>query len=90
MKKVAVSDYLRYRCTVRGFNLTVVEEIVKYSDERYFDTETKRMIGIGNHEKDLVLIPYEEDLEFLKPVTVHTISRQQVRFRLNTGRFVYG
>jgi len=40
--------------------------------------------------RKLVLIPYEETDTEIRPVTVHATNRRQIRFRLNTGRFVYG
>jgi hypothetical protein len=35
----------------------------------------------------LVLIPYEETDTKITPVTVHATTRQQIKFRINTGRF---
>ncbi len=43
---------------------------------------------VGKHNNDLVLIPYEENPDLIMPVTIHVTTRQQVRFRLKTGRFV--
>ena len=31
------SDYIKYRIDLRGFNLSKIEEILRFSDERYFD-----------------------------------------------------
>jgi hypothetical protein len=33
-------------------------------------------------------IPYDQTNSQLVPVTVHSTSRQQLRFRLKTGRFI--
>lgn len=33
--------------------------------------------------------PYEEDEATLTPVTIHATTRQQIKFRLNTGRLNY-
>jgi hypothetical protein len=50
------------------------------------------MNSIGRHNDILVMIPYEEtenqDEKLIMPVTVHATSRQQIKFRLNSGRFV--
>jgi hypothetical protein len=35
------------------------------------------------------MIPYEEDETTLTPVTIHATTRQQIKFRLNTGRLNY-
>ena len=81
-----ISDYLSYRARIRTFDLDAIEQIVRYSEERYFDTVTQRMIVIGKHADQLVMIPYEETDETITPVTIHAITSQQIRFRLQTGR----
>ena len=86
------SDYIKYRIQLRGFDLSKIEEILRFSEERYFDTSTHRLVAVGKHNETLIMIPYEktesEDEEFIEPVTVHAISRQQIKFRLNSGRFL--
>jgi hypothetical protein len=83
------TDYLKYRAALRGFDLEKLEVIVRHSNERYFDTETGRHVVIGRHEQQLVMIPYETHQEIITPVTVHPITRQQIRFRLSTGRLIH-
>ena len=83
------TDYMRYRARSRGFDLDKVEHIVRHSSERYTDTETERLVAVGRHDDTLVLVPYETDEDTITPGTVHAISRQQIRFRLKTGRFIY-
>jgi hypothetical protein len=46
-------------------------------------------VVVGRHNLQLVSIPYEIENEVITPVTVHMITRQQVRFRLNTRRFIH-
>ena len=53
------------------------------------DTETRRSIVVGRHERQLVIIPYDVEGDAIIPVTVHAITRQQIRFRLRTGRFTH-
>jgi hypothetical protein len=65
------------------------EHIVRHSDERYFDTETGLAVVVGRHDRQLVLIPYEVAGDAVTPVTVHAITRQQIRFRLRAGRFTH-
>ena len=62
---------------------------MRYSQERYFDIETQRGIVVGEHGNKLVMIPYEETETEITPVTIHATTRQQIKFRLNTGRFIY-
>jgi len=84
------SDYMRYRIGLRGFDLEKVESILRYSDERYFDNVTQRRIAIGRHDRLSVMIPYEQSGENMKPVTIHATTRQQINFRLKTGRLKHG
>ena len=88
MPNIIWSDYLQYRAKLRGFELAKIEEILKYSGERYYDTETGRLIAVGKHDRRLVIIPYEDSGNFITPVTIHATTRQQIRFRLKTGRYI--
>lgn len=83
------TDYMRYRARLRGFDLAKIEHIVRYSSERYTDIETQRLVAVGRHDSTLVIVPYEVSESAIIPVTVHAITRQQIRFRVRTGRFVY-
>jgi hypothetical protein len=92
MPKFIWSDYVKYRVQLRGFDLSKIEEILRFSEERYFDTVTQRMVAVGRHNKLLVMIPYDntedETGDLITPVTIHATSRQQIKFRLISGRFL--
>lgn len=81
------TEYIKYRASLRGFDLNEVEKILRFSDERYFDTVTGRNVVVGKHGRLLVLIPYEEGGDDVTPVTIHATTRQQINFRLKNGRF---
>jgi hypothetical protein len=83
------SEYMNYRAELRGFELPKIENVIRFSPERYLDTVTNRRIVVGWHDKNLVLIPYDKKGNELIPVTIHSTTRQQVNFRLKTGRFKY-
>ena len=83
------TEYMKYRAKLRGFDLTKIENILKYSTERYFDTVTGSRVAVGRHDDKLVMIPYEVDENSITPVTIHVTNRQQISFRLRTGRFTY-
>ena len=89
MLKANFTDYIKYRAALRGFDLSKIENILRYSQERYFDIETQRKIIIGKHNDNLVMIPYEIKEEYIIPITIHATTRQQIKFRLKTGRFIY-
>jgi len=86
--KIIWSEYMKYRAELRGFDLRKIEDILRYSEERYFDTITRRMIVAGRHDERLVLIPYDKKKNEIMPVTIHATTRQQIKFRLKTGRFI--
>ncbi len=88
--RIVWTDYLRWRTERRGFDLDEVEHIVRFSTERYFDDLTGRAIVIGRHHGTLVVIPYETEADVIKPVTIHATTRQQISFRVRTGRFRHG
>lgn len=81
------TSYLRYRAELRGFDLLRIEEIVRFSGERYLDTSSHRRVAVGQHGDQLVMIPYDQDGEKLTPVTIHATTRHQLKLRLRTERF---
>ena len=81
------TEYMKYRISLRGYDRATIEQILRYSSERYVDTVTGRMIAIGRHEKLIVMIPYDVKDRNLTPVTIHTTSRQQINSRIKSGRF---
>lgn len=83
---IAWTEYMKYRLALRGYDLVMVEHIVRYSLERYFDTVTGRLVGVGRHKELLVMIPYERNNDVLTPVTIHATNRQQINSRLRSGR----
>jgi hypothetical protein len=86
-KRVVLSDYLQYRAAQRSFDLNRVVEILRFESERYLDMDSGRRVVVGRQKAELLLIPYDEDEVTIRPVTVHAITRKQIRFRVNTGRF---
>jgi hypothetical protein len=89
-KRIIITDYVTHRARTRGFDIQDIESIVRHSEEPFFDTETHRLVAVGRSAKRLVMIPYEENDEEVVPVTVHAVTRQQIRFRVSTGRFTHG
>lgn len=88
MKKVVWADYFKYRVELRGFNLKNVEEILRYSNERYYDTVTERLVVVGKDASVMVVIPYEtHDETAITPITIHATNHQQIRYRVKSGRY---
>ncbi|MDB9314317.1 hypothetical protein PN462_14480 [Spirulina sp. CS-785/01] len=88
MFEITWTDYMLYRSNLRGFNLEQLEDIIRYSSERYYDTATGRQVVVGKYNNTVVIIPYEMENDSIIPITVHATSRQQIKFRINNGRFI--
>jgi hypothetical protein len=86
---VIITDYLRYRAKQREFRLDIIEDVIRNTKERYIDMATGRKVAVGRHEDKLVMIPYEIKNNLIIPVTIHATTRQQIKFRIKIGRFVY-
>jgi len=80
------TNYMQYRAKLRGFDLAQLEQIMTRSTERYYDTESGRVIVIGRHNSALVMIPCDANEDGITPITVHATTRQQINFRIKTGR----
>jgi hypothetical protein len=80
MPEIIWTAYLRYRSIRRGFDLDLIKNILQFSSERYYDTETGRAIVVGKHAEQLVLIPYEQTESTITPITIHATTRQKNRF----------
>jgi hypothetical protein len=81
------TDYMRHRAELRGFDVAKLEHVLRHSAERYVDTSTGRLVVVGRHGNLLVMMPYEREANVMRPITVHVTTRQQVRFRLKSGRY---
>jgi len=89
MIEIVWTDYLKYRANIRSFSLTNIEEIIRYSNERYFDVSTDRWVVVGKDSNILVIIPHEiEGDNVITPITVHATTRQQINYRVKSGRFI--
>ena len=82
-----MTDYFKYRVELRGFNLLNIEEILRYSTERYYDTTTDRLIVVGKDATVLIVIPHEISANTITPITVHATNRQQINYRIKSGRY---
>ena len=88
MKKIVWTEYLKYRAKLRRYHLQKLEGIIRFSNERYLDIATQRLIVIGRYRNILVMIPFEEDVASITPITVHATNRQQINYRIKSGRFI--
>ena len=75
-----------YRAKLRGFDLARIEEIVRYSSERYVDHATGRLVAVGKYANELILVAYETDQGVIRPITAHVTARTQIEVRIRSGR----
>ncbi len=81
---------MKHRIIERELELDKLEEILRHSVERYYDTVTNRLVVVGKYDrKRLVLIPIEIEKSVITPITVHTTTRQQIKFRLKIRRLIH-
>jgi len=83
------TDYMRYRAALRHFDLAQIEAVVRYSNERYVDNATGRLIAVGTHGSQLIMVPYEIEYDTIRPITVHVTTRRQIDARIESGRLTY-
>ena len=82
------TEYLKHRARSRGFDLAIIEQILRFSPERYLDTVTRRMVAVGRHGHRLVIVPYDPESDTVTPGTIHATTRPQINLRLRTGRCI--
>lgn len=75
-KVFVVPDYLKFRADLRGFDLLLIEQVIRHDSERYYDVETQRVIVVGEHGNKLVMIPYHE-------TETELIPSQYIQHRVN-------
>jgi hypothetical protein len=88
-RKVIWTDYFLYRASIRDLDLAEIEKIVRYSPEHYVDSDTLSNVVVGLHKNDLLLVAYEITEIGYEVVTAHTTTRQQITFRLESGRYTH-
>ena len=86
-KQIEWTDYMRYRAALRGFDLARIEDVVRYSNERYLDNATGRLAAVAKDGAFLVLVAYEIESDLIRPITVHVVTRKQISSRIKSGRF---
>ena len=87
--RIIWTDYMKYRAALREFDLSRIEGILRYSQERYLNTVTECTVAVGRQGTFLVMVPFEQAGERITPVTAHRTSRQLISLRVRSGRFTH-
>jgi hypothetical protein len=69
------TKYLKHRALARRFDLAIIEHVLRFSNERYFDTVTQHKVAVRRHGNRLVLVPYEQKHDTVPPVTMHATTQ---------------
>ena len=57
MPEIIWTSYLCHRATLRGFDLGLIENILRFSSERYDDVETDRAIAVDSwQDRSLAIV----------------------------------
>jgi hypothetical protein len=92
MKTIHYTEYMLDRMEFRHVPQRVVEGILLTAIERYFDIETGRFIAVqrvryhGSYKR--LAVAYEEKGGEITAVTVHTVTKRQIRARIQRQRWV--
>lgn len=84
--RILWTDYFLYRASERNLDLSQIEKILRYSSERYIDTDTGSHMAIGSMGTHVILVAYDVTEDCYEAITAHATNRQQISFRLKSGR----
>lgn len=92
-KEIRYTDYFKDRLRLRSIPADIPEKVLRNPQERYQDQRTGREIAvkkvkITRTQARLFMIAYEEYSDHMLAITIHGISKRQIRWRLKTGRWV--
>ena len=91
--KVTYSAHLQFRMNVRKTPEQMPESIYRNSTQRYDNHHTLRRIAIQEvyyqHRRTLMMIAYDQFPDYAEVITIHTITRQQIREHLRIGRWTH-
>ena len=93
MSEIHFTGYFRERMRLRSVPEAAVRKILTESTERYFDLETVRFVALGRARfgrkgARLLMVAYEQQGNILTAVTVHDVTRLQVRAHIKSGRWI--
>lgn len=90
-KNVVYTAHLELRVKLRFIPTDLPRKIYKTAKERYFDTETKLFIAIGQaiykSKRREFAVVYEETATAVRLITIHPLKLQQKAARIQTGRW---
>lgn len=91
--KLILTDHIKIRLRQREIPRKVVKEIISQNLENYWDNLRNHHIVIGKlnyHGVDRkILVAYDTIDKEIEAVTIHPVTDNQIKQRLNSGRWSY-
>ncbi len=91
--EIKYSNHLRFRMRVRQIPLRMPERIYRESTQRYYNHHSLRRIAILDVSyklrRTLMMIAYDQYPDYVEILTIHTITKKQIRNRLRSGRWTH-
>jgi hypothetical protein len=91
--EVKYSKHLRFKLRVRGIPQDMPERIYRESNQRYYNHHTLRHIAVMQvyyrRRRTWMMIAYDQFPDRVEIVTIHPITKRQIRERLKRGRWTH-
>jgi hypothetical protein len=90
---VKYSNHLEFKIRVRKIPANLPERIYRESTERYYNHYSFRHIAIMmvqyGRRRTLMMVAYDEFPDSVELITIHPITKKQIRDRIQIGRWTY-
>lgn len=92
MKEIRYTDHLQLRLRYRGYSTDLPKIIYKKAETHYFDMITSH--HIVTYETEVfekirtMMIAYDDHFSYVDIVTIHPINQEQIRKRIDSGRWI--
>lgn len=91
--EIKYSRHLQFKITVRKIPEDMPKRIYRECRQRYYNHQSLRHIAVMevyyNRRRTLMMIAYDQYSDHVEILTIHPITKRQVRDRLQTGRWTY-
>ncbi len=90
--RIRLTDHIRARIVLRGFDASTPERIVRDARERFRDTATGSLIAVAKADvygkvRD-VMVAYRESGDDVMLLTIHPLKPEEKAARVASGRWI--
>jgi len=90
---IRYSQHLKFKMRVRQISENMPKRIYHESKKRFYNHQTFRRIAIMeisyHRHRTLMMIAYDQYSDYVDIITIHPITKEQIRQRQRTGRWTY-